>query len=123
MKKRNVLPGLLAAFVVLGASGVAAAGVNYPTNLSMNYSRASGGQFAGKVNSRNVCAGNRRVVVYRKSPGRDGSIGSAKSSSGGRWHLKTGKPRTGDYYAQTNPKPAGAGVRCGGARSATTHVS
>lgn len=123
MNKRNFVPGLLAAVAVLGASGVAAAGINYPTKLSMHYSRSSGGQFAGAVNSSNACTSNRRVVVYRKSPGRDGSIGSAKSSSGGHWHLRTGKPRSGNYYAQTNPKSAGAGVRCGGARSATTHVS
>lgn len=123
MKKCNALLGLLAAFLTLGVGNVATAGNNYPTSLSMNYSSASGGRFAGKVRSRNVCVSKRRVLVYRKSPGRDPSIGGTTSSGSGRWDLRTGKPRTGDYYARTAPKPAGSGVRCGGARSATTHVS
>jgi|GEM_PF-3815174 len=120
MKKRNVIAGLLAVFVVLGTSSVAMAGTSYPASLSMNYSRASGGQFTGKISSRSVCASTRRVVVYRKG---GGSIGSTTTSGAGSWRLVTGKPSRGDYYATTAPKAAGPGIRCGGATSALTHVS
>ena len=123
MKKQKALLGTLAAFVVLGAGNVAMAGTNYPSRISMGYSSSSGGSFAGSVGSSAKCRGGRTVSIYRTSPGADPSIGSTRTSSSGSWGMVTGKPRRGDYYAQVSPKSAGAGVRCGGARTATTHVS
>lgn len=123
MNKRKALLGLIAAFLVLGSGDIATAGTNYPTQLSMGYSRASGGSFGGNVRSSNKCRSGRRVAVYRVSPGADPSIGSTTSSANGSWGMVTGKPRRGDYYAKTSSRNAGTGVRCAGASSATTHVS
>ena len=43
MNKRKALLGTVAAFLAMGAGNVAMAGTNYPTQLSMGYSGASGG--------------------------------------------------------------------------------
>ncbi len=91
--------------------------------ISIGYSRAAGGQFTGKVRSRAVCVDRRKVVIYRKQAGRDASVGRVKTSPRGRWKLRTGKPRAGNYYSRALPGKAARGVRCGGARSAVTHVS
>lgn len=121
--KRNGAVGLLVSVLVLASAGPALGGADYPSRISIGYSRASGGQFTGNVQSRAVCADRRNVVVYRKQAGRDASVGRVKTSARGRWNLRTGKPRRGDYYARALPGKAARGVRCGGARSAVTHVS
>ena len=122
MNKRKALLGTVAAFLAMGAGNVAMAGTNYPTQLSMGYSGASGGSFAGKVRSSGKCTSGRRVGVYRSSPGSDPSIGSTTTSRSGSWGMVTGKPRKGDYYAKVSAKSAGSGIHCAGARPATTHV-
>ncbi|MBK8294538.1 MAG: hypothetical protein IPK93_07090 [Solirubrobacterales bacterium] len=123
MNRRKALMGTLATFLAIGAGNVALAGTNYPAGLKMGYSGASGGSFAGKLRSSRKCKGGRRVAVYRSTPGSDPSIGSTTTSANGKWGIATGKPRRGDYYAKVGAKSAGGGIRCGGARTATTHVS
>jgi len=120
---RNGAISLLASLLVLASAGTALGGANYPSRISIGYSPAAGGQFTGKVQSSRVCADRRSVVIYRNRPGRDATVGRVGTSVGGRWSLRTGKPRKGDYYAMAVPGKVAGGVRCGGARSAVTHVS
>ncbi len=121
--KRIGAAGLLVSLLVLATAGAALGGANYGSRISIGYSPASGGQFAGKVKSRAVCSDRRNVVVYRKRAGRDASVGRTRTSVRGRWNVRIGQPRRGDYYARALPGKAARGVRCGGARSAVTHVS
>ena len=121
--KFKALMGVLVAAMVLVPAGGSVAATNHASRISMHYQPAAGGQFAGKVRSRNVCTAGRRIVIYRKRPGRDASLGRARTTATGKWRLRTGKPRRGDYYARVLPRSVAGGVRCGGARSAVTHVS
>ncbi len=121
--KRNGAVGLLVSLLAIATAATALGGISYGSRISIGYSPASGGRFVGKVQSRAVCADRRKVVVYRKQAGRDASVGRVRTSTRGRWNLRTGKPRRGDYYARAVPGKAARGVRCGGARSAVTHVS
>ena len=121
--KRNALMGLTIAILLLATAGVAPAGVKHGSRISMGYSPAAGGQFTGKVRSAAGCADRRKVVVFRARSGPDAAVGRTTSSSGGGWRLRTGTPQAGDYYAQATAQSRAGGVRCGGARSALTHVS
>ena len=120
--RRKGLTAVAVSLAMLASAGTAIGGASYPSRVSIGYSPAGGGQFAGNVQSRKVCTAGRAVVLFRKRAGADASIARATTSSRGDWKLRTGKPRRGDYYAQVLPRSSGK-AHCGGSRSATTHVS
>lgn len=121
MKPRISL-GLLVALLVLCVSPVALAGPTYQTKLSINYSRSSGGYFAGKLRSHGGCVAGRDVVVYLKSSGTDPTVGRDTTAASGKWRVAPGQIAAGDYYAKTQAVKIGAGT-CAGAKSATTRAS
>lgn len=122
--KRTILVGLLVMVLALPASAVALGGSGYPTSLSIQYSRSSGGYFSGKLRSHAGCVDGRKVAVYRKQSGSDPSVGSSTVAASGKWRAATGKAAAGDYYAKTPRRNLGGGAgSCAAAKSATTHVS
>ncbi len=121
--KRSILVGMLVALLALGANNVALGGPSYPTSLSIGYSPSSGGSFAGKLRSHAGCVGGRKVVVYRKGPGSDRSVGNSTAAPSGRWSVAAAKPSAGDYYAKTKGRTLNSGGKCAAAKSVSTHVS
>lgn len=120
--KTKTLMGLLAAVLAFSASSVAFGGPSYGGNLSMGYSRSSGG-FAGKLNSHQGCVGGRKVVVFMKSGGSDRAVGNDKTSAGGSWGVTPGKVKAGDYYAMSKGVNLNSGAKCAAVKSPSTHVS
>ena len=121
--KRTILLGTLVMLLALCSNSVALGGSRYQTSLSIGYSPSSGGSFAGKVRSHAGCVGGRKVVVYRKGPGSDRSIGNDTAAASGRWSVAASKPAAGDYYAKTSGLTLNSGGKCASAKSVSTHVS
>jgi hypothetical protein len=119
--KRTFLLGTLVMLLALCVNGVALGGSSYQTSLSIGYS--PGGSFAGKLRSHAGCVGGRKVVVYRKGPRSDRSIGNDTAAASGRWSVAASKPAAGDYYAKTSGLTLNSGGKCASAKSVSTHVS
>ena len=113
------------AIMITCLAGVALAVTSFDTSLTISFSRASGGQFSGRVKSpKHACIVDRKVTVYRKRSGRDPAVGSDRSNAKGRWRVNPARVAAGNYYAKTAAiqLQSGAG-RCSAARSVTTHAS
>lgn len=68
-----------------------------PGTLTLKYS-AEAEKFKGKLGPENACAVSREVQVFRKKKGPDPEVGSATTSSSGKYALKK-KAAPGKYYA------------------------
>ncbi len=123
--KRSLLATTMVAPLVLALTGPAFAAGPFATNLSIRYSRHTGGHFSGQVTSaKSACVRARKVTVRRKRSGHDPAIGSDSTSASGKWHVNPpGNVATGDYYARTPAVQLASGRACAAARSITTHVS
>ncbi|MEA2479295.1 MAG: hypothetical protein QOJ07_1217 [Thermoleophilaceae bacterium] len=102
--------------------------VNIPSKVSIKSKELT---FSGKVTASNAgCVQGRRVTLYRKfSSGGGQSMGSATTSSSGKWHVTvsgTAGISLAHFYAKVKKRSegtAGTIYVCGSARSKTIGVS
>lgn len=121
--KLKIFLGTLGTMLALGAGNVALGGPSYPTKLSINYSRSSGGYFSGNLQSHAGCVGGRKVSVYQKASGSDPAVGNGTVAANGSWRVSPGKTSAGDYYAKTKGLTLNSGGKCAAGKSVSTHVS
>jgi hypothetical protein len=116
MRKLSVMVLALVACLAVGAVTVSAAKTKVKTKVSVNFSGKFGGgnptgnpyspynpitfngEFSGKVKGKKGCKKNRKVTISR-------GIGSAKSSSSGKYAVKVNTvPAAGNYTATVKKK-------------------
>ena len=73
----------------------------------------AGYSYEGTIQSKKKCADKRKVIVYRKRPGKDEKIGSTRANGAvGAWAVQHPDQADGTYYAK-----APATKECEGDRS------
>lgn len=92
---------LLAVLAAMLLPAVPAAGASYSTKIVVSLKVPA---FHGKLrSSRNACATNRTVKLYRKKPGPDKLLGTDRSNGKAKWAIPVGL-RSGTYYAKAPAK-------------------
>jgi hypothetical protein len=96
-----LVPGALAAIVLLGAGSATAAKV---TNVrsTVTIKSGEGTEFTGKVNAaQKSCRSGRKVMLFREpySGSKDKLVGTAKTDASGAWEMQ-GSYTAGIYHAQ-----------------------
>ena len=114
----------LSAIAALSIGVATASAATIPTNISIQrVERPARDVFKGFVTAPDSrCFENRRVLLFRVTPGPDTRLDSDRSEDNGSWSIDVeGGAPSGSYYAKAPRKAVGADI-CAAAKSSTVTV-
>lgn len=93
---------LVLAFLLALLPAGSAAGASYSTKVIVSLKTPA---FHGKLkSSKSTCATNRTVKLFRKAPGPDKLLGTAKSNAKTKWSIRIKLKSGSSYYAKAPAK-------------------